>query len=167
MSRSLENPADWRALLATALTALMLGSASPCAQAQRQVQLISFTNTVWRYEASGADQMTTWRSTTFADAGWNSGWGLLGFESVPANYPYPFNTTFIPFDPNIITYYFRTHFEMAESNFLFPLTLVCSNLVDDGCVVYLNSNEVHRIRMPAGQNFLTLATGGPAIEGAF
>ena len=167
MSRSLEIPATWRGLLATTLTAIMLGSGEPCAQGQRQVELISFTTTSWRYEASGADQGVAWRSTTFADTGWPSGMGLLGVETMPNIYPYPFNTVFDPYDPNIITYYFRAHFAMAASDFLFPLTLVCSNLVDDGCVVYLNSNEVHRIRVPTGQNFLTLASGGPLTEGAY
>src|SRR6266540_92077 len=164
MSRSLENPADWRALLATALTAMMLGSASPCAQAQRRVQLIDFTATPWRYEASGTDQDVAWRSRTFIDTGWPSGLGLIGVEPTPNVYPYPFNTTFNPYDANIITYYFRAHFDMAASDFLFPLTLVCSNLVDDGSVIYLNSNEVARIRVPADQNYLT-AAGFQAAEG--
>ncbi|MGH8248186.1 MAG: immunoglobulin domain-containing protein, partial [Gammaproteobacteria bacterium] len=155
-------------LLATALTAIVIGLTAPSAQAERQVQLITFTGTSWRYEASGANQMEAWRSRTFPDAGWPSGMGLLGgFTGAPDVYPYPFNTIISPYNDQQITYYFRAHFNMAASDFVWPLTLMMSNLVDDGCIVYLNSNSVRLIRMAANAGYLTPATGGPAAEGAY
>lgn len=156
------------AVLAMALTAILFGLGAPSAQAQRRVQLIDFTTTSWRYNASGTDQGRAWRSRTFADAAWPSGMGLLGgFSGALDVYPYPFNTIISPYNDQIITYYFRAHFNMAASDFIWPLTLVMSNLVDDGCVVYLNSNQVALIRVPADPAFNTPATGGPAAEGAY
>ncbi len=155
-------------LLATALTAIVFGLGAPSAQAQRRVQLIDFTATSWRYNASGTDQGRAWRSRTFPDTGWPSGMGLLGgFAGALDVYPYPFNTIISPYNDQIITYYFRAHFNMAASDFIWPLTLVMSNLVDDGCVVYLNSNQVALIRVPADPLYTTPATGGPAAEGAY
>ena len=161
------------AVFATALTAIVLGLGAPGAHAQRRVQLINFDATSWRYFTNGTDLPTqtgnAWRSRTFPDDSWPAGSGLLGVENV--TYPYPFNTVFPAYDDTIITYYFRAHFTLAASDFIFPLTLVMSNLVDDGCVIYLNSNEVHRIRMPAGQNYTYLtpssATQGGMAEGTY
>src|SRR5262245_9078794 len=118
---------------------IMLGSGAS-GLAQRRVQLLDFTATPWRYQTNGTDQGLAWRSSTFDDSDWPSGFGLLGVETTPNVYPYPFNTPFTAYDPNILTYYFRAHFDMAASDLVWPLTLVMSNLVDDGCVVYLNSN---------------------------
>jgi hypothetical protein len=146
--------------LATALTVIVLGLGAPSAQAQRQVQLISFMTTPWRYDASGTDQMTAWRARTFNDGGWTPGMGLIGVETTPNVYsPYTFNTTISPYNDQIITYYFRAHFTMVAADFLSGLTLVCSNLVDDGSVIYLNGTEVGRPgnRVPAGQNYLTVS----------
>src|SRR5213594_2836518 len=131
------------AVLATALTAIVLAWGVTPVQAQRQVQLINMMTTSWKYDASGTDQMTAWRGRTFNDASWQSGVGLIGVEDNPGQYsPYTFNTTITPYNQAVITYYFRAHFNLAASDFVFPLTLLATNYVDDGSVAYLNSNEV-------------------------
>jgi hypothetical protein len=160
-------------LRALACLALISAAASavPVTHAQQIVPLISFTN-VWRYDQSGTDLGTAWRTAGYNDAAWPSGRGLLGFESTPAAYPVPFNTTldlYLPGGPpgtQVTNYYFRAHFNWALTSTPGVL-LVASNLVDDGCVVFLNGAEAARIRVPAFQNVATLATGGPPIEGQY
>ena len=156
----------YSAVFATALTAIIFGFSGSTVQAERQVQLINFATTPWRYNTNGMDQGTAWRSRTFADASWPSGMGLLAYET-GTTYPYPFNTIFDSSVTNVITCYFRAHFNMAASDLIFPLTLVMSNLVDDGCLVYLNSNFVAAIRLPQNAGYLTVATGGPGTEGMY
>lgn len=158
------------AVLATVLTAILLGLGASSAQAQRRVQLVNFDSN-WRYFTNGTDLPTQsanmWKSRTYAaENTWPSGMGLLGVETTPAVYPYPFNTTFAAYDNNIITYYLRGHFNLAASDMVWPLTLVVSNLCDDGCAAYLNSNGVASIRVPFNSGFTAPATGGPT-EGAY
>lgn len=153
------------AVLATALTAIVLVMGVTPVQAQRRVQLINMMTTSWKYEASGGDQMTAWQARTFNDATWQSGFGLLGVEDNPGQYaPYTFNTTISPYVPATVTYYFRAHFNMAAADYKFPLTLVLSNYVDDGNVVYLNGNEISRLRVAPGQIYTTTA-GNQTAEG--
>ena len=155
MSRSHRNPT------VQGLVALLLALAPASLDAQEVVSLVSFTNT-WRYTTNNANQGTVWRTSSFDDSAWPSGNGLLGWETGnPQNYTPGFNTLFTPFDPTIITYYFRTRC----TNTTPPIALMATNLVDDGLVIYLNGVEAGRIRVPAGQNWQTLANGSPTVEG--
>jgi hypothetical protein len=131
------------------------------ASAQTVQMLVDFTST-WKYDASGTDLGTAWRTNTYDDTLWSSGMGLLGLEpDNPGNYPAPFNTPLTV--PTPITFYFRIHFNFADATN--GVTLIATNVVDDGCVMYLNGLEAARLRVPAGQNFMTSASGGPAAEG--
>jgi Immunoglobulin I-set domain len=117
------------------------------------IKLIEYTNT-WRYDASGNDLGTTWTGTNYDDSGWLSGAGAFGF---PANENLlgaaPVQTPLLRYKPDgiteVITYYFRTRFELSEDLHLRG-TLTLSNLLDDGAVFYVNGVEVGRIAMPAG-----------------
>src|SRR5437870_175414 len=62
--------------------------------AQTSLELINITGATWRYLADGTDQGTAWRDKSFNDATWSTGRALIGFESTPAEYPYPFNTIY-------------------------------------------------------------------------
>lgn len=115
----------------------------------RTRSLLSVTDTVWRYDNSGTDQGSAWRAPGFADGGWNSGKGLFGFETTPAIYPYPFNTT-IPAPDQAQghnTVYFRTHFQWTNPFTSFEL--IATNYLDDGAVFYLNGNEAGRLHITA------------------
>jgi hypothetical protein len=84
---------------------------------------------------------------------------LLGFEpDSPQVYTVhaPLSTPLIV--SSIITYYFRTTFDFDGSTN--GLTLFATNLVDDGCVIYLNGLEAGRLRVAPGQNANTLAATG-------
>lgn len=111
--------------------------------------LLSVTNTTWRYDNSGTDQGSAWRAPGFVDTAWSTGKGLFGFETTPAIYPYPFNTT-VPAPDQAqghVTVYFRAHFQWTNPFTSFEL--ISTNYLDDGAVFYLNGNEAGRLRVTA------------------
>ena len=65
----------------------------------------------------------------------------------------------------VLTYYFRTHFTLT--NDLEGISLVASNLIDDGAVVYLNGAEIYRINMPTGPITRTTLASAASLEGVF
>src|SRR5438045_201847 len=120
-------------------------------RAQSTIPLFDYANS-WRYLTNGSDQGTAWTNQFFNDSSWPSGQGLLGYETTPDEYSAPFNTIY-SYTNSIITYYYRTHFTFsANPN---GVTLVADCFIDDGAVIYLNGAEVGRVRVPAGQNFMT------------
>lgn len=135
-------------------------------QAQTVTNLLTYGAT-WRYnETPAAGLGTAWRTNTYNDnvAGWFSGGAVLGF---PSTEPYPGGiiTTLsaIPNPITVTTYYFRVFFNYnGPTN---GVTLLASNYVDGGCVVYLNGLELARVRVPANQTPATMASGGPGTEG--
>jgi len=116
----------------------------------------------WRYLSDGSDQGTAWRATAFDDSAWPSGAAILGVEG--AGLPEPLRTQFTPYNNQIITYYFRTHFNYSgpSGNGLIQLRAV----IDDGGAVYLNGVELYRLRLPANPGYLTVASGGPPVDPA-
>jgi|GEM_PF-2503511 len=140
------------------LTALGVWTAS----AQTELNLLTFTN-VWRYYQSSNTPPGTWTAQGYNDTSWASGPGALGYPSDENLLGYATVRTllnrYLPDGTTqIITYYFRTTFNYP-SNVTPGTTLVLSNLVDDGCVIYLNGAELTRIAMPTGTPaYATLAS---------
>lgn len=146
--------------LALALAVIGWATSTNQAHAQQVTTLINF-NSTWRYNNSGVDLGTAWRGVGFSDGGWASGPGLLGTETTPAIYaPFGGIQTSVPLSP-VITYYFRTTFNYSGSPNAPGLSLIASNLVDDGCAVYLNGTAVGTIRLAANPTFTTAATDAP------
>jgi len=161
---------------ALVLVLAMFGVASTAVQSHAQTieTLVQFTNN-WRYNATGTNLGTAWRSNTFSDAAWPQGRAMIGYEPDAAsivNYntamgitptSTPFNTP-LPQLTTVTTLYFRTTFNFSGS--LAGVSLIASNLVDDSLVIHLNGAEVGRLRVPAGQTATTQASGSAATEGA-
>ena len=107
---------------------------------------------VWRYLDNGSNQGTAWRSTSFSDGTWKSGAAQLGYGDSD-------EATTIGYGPDAsakyITTYFRHSFFVANASLYSGLSL--NLLKDDGAVVYLNGQEIHRINMPAGTISYTTA----------
>jgi len=131
-------------------------------RAQTVETLVQFTN-VWKFDQSGLELGTAWRTNDYDDSAWPSGRGLLGFENNPQSYAVhaPFSTP-LTVSSSVTTFYFRATFELTGSTA--GLTLIASNLVDDGCVIYLNGLRAGSVRAPATYNATTLFSG-PASEG--
>jgi len=152
----------WGRALIVVIALALLGT--PQVKAQEITTLIEF-NHVWKYDLSGLELGTEWRTNDFDDSAWPSGPGLLGWEDVNSfNYqPYGWRTGFLPpLSQTVTTYYFRTQFTFSgppESFFL-----VASNVVDDGCAIWINGRLAGGVRMPP---LFTAATffNGPALEG--
>ena len=145
------------------------------APAQRVVTLIAWTNHVWRFDDTGLELGTAWRTNTYNDAVWpGSGTGLFGVESFVAGGGYggvpAFTsiTTPMALGPaaNVTTnFYLRTTFSWFETNFAAGLQVFATNLIDDGAVIYLNGIEAGRIRVPGNQTAATYADGLATLEG--
>ena len=149
--------------LVLGLALLGLTAGTRIARAQAPITLIEYTN-MWRYFTNGTDLDVAWRATNFNDSAWQQGRGILGVETTPDIYTRAaFNTVFAPYVQPIITYYFRTTFNLPTGPC--GVTLVSSNYIDDGAVIYLNGVEMHRFRVPVDQIFSTLASAQQAAEG--
>ena len=120
----------------------------------------------WAYATANLDGVN-WTSRTYNDSAWvDMGPGLLMVDIRGLNPDIQPQGTELPFDPGTgypyTTYYFRTHFHLSQVPA--GTSIVLSGYVDDGAVVYLNGQEISRLRMdPAPTPILndTLATGFP------
>ena len=101
------------ALIVACRIGLVLSLVAIPARAQQITTLIEFTN-VWKYDQSGLDLGTAWRTNDYDDSAWRSGKGLIGFEDVIAPYLInaPFSTPITP-TTTITTYYFRATFNFS------------------------------------------------------
>lgn len=138
--------------------AAALAVALGTAQAQQVTTLLDF-NSTWKYDSFGNDLGTAWRAIGYDDASWSSGAGLLGAETTPAVYAqYGTFQTSIPLGLSVVTYYFRTTFDFSGSTDAPELSLIASNVIDDGCAIYLNGVSVGNIRLPVNPSFTTFAS---------
>ena len=124
------------------------------------------TTTPWRYMEATAP--AGWEQPGFDDSSWTEGFN--GFATptgdTMADPTYTINTTTISApSATHVADYFRTHFNWPYSS---TTALVeFSGAFDDGGAVYLNGEELFRVRMPGGDlTDSTLATGGGAGEPA-
>lgn len=127
---------------------------------------MQFTNN-WRYDPTGRDLGTAWRANAYTeDATWRGpSPGLIGFEDAQAPYLVhaPFSTPIAAVN-TLTTYYFRTTFNFTGSPLTPGLSLIATNLVDDGCAIYLNGSLVGAVRAPATFSAATFFPG-PTTEG--
>jgi hypothetical protein len=143
--------------------------------AERIKVLVGINETqMWRYENNGRDLGTAWKEKNFDDTGWlnQAGEPALGAALLAAETggtAEPIRTVLVRTSPEgtqIVTDYFRTRFTFSDD--LASTRLLLRYVVDDSAVVYLNGTEVHRLRVPVGQNFQTLGTDHEnSYEGPF
>ncbi len=113
---------------------------------------------VWRYDASGDPQPSTWKDASFDHGDWPFGPALIYRES--SDLPAPKNTE-IELGPT--TFYFRREFEFTDE--LEGAVLRIRHVIDDGAVFYLNGAEVLRFNMPTGA-FDETTRASPAVSNA-
>lgn len=126
--------------------------------------LMAYTN-IWRFNQSNNLDGLNWTATDYNDSAWQSGPGLLAFETSSAITPL-INTTLL--DPRSPppglsaghAYYFRT--TLVVTNDLTGFTLSARMRLDDCGVIYLNGVEFSRPRMPAGP-ITNTSFGGAAV----
>jgi hypothetical protein len=134
----------------------------PAAPIAASVASLLALDAPWRYDSSGNDLGTEWFGTSYDDSSWAQGRGVLGYDNGNNPFVASLINTVLPITTAggspINTFYFRTHFQFT--NGILPSSLIFSNLMDDGAIIYLNGQEVYRINMPEGP--VTAAT--PAID---
>lgn len=97
---------------------------------------------VWRYLDRGSPP-AAWRSPRYDDSAWKQGQASLGYGDEPV--------TLISGGPpgkRRITTYFRHSFTVADRGVFRTLGLRLRR--NDGAVVYLNGEPVHRVNLPSG-----------------
>ena len=122
--------------------------------------LVNISSTTWRYSA-GSSEPTGWKVPTYNDSSWSSGTALFGTETTPAEYSEPFRTSIpSPANGGPITTYYRTHFTLPTNTI--SVTLISSNLVDDGIVYWLNGQYAGNLRVATiPPSFSTTAANQP------
>ena len=118
--------------------------------------IITFTGTTWAYHSNKTSNPPNftpgdaWAAVDFDDSSWPRGVGMFGLE-VAGVYPYPINTRIDnPATPSAglgpLSSYFRTHFQWTGPTE--NISLLFSNHVDDGILVYLNGTELFSFNVP-------------------
>jgi hypothetical protein len=120
---------------------------------------------VWKYNQAGTDLGAAWRASSYNDAAWPSGPGLLYVEDAASVTPKSTALTI-----GRTTYYFRAHFSYTGDPST-AMLLQFSCMIDDGAVFYLNGTEFYRLGMaPDAVSYGTLASrtvDNAATEGPF
>jgi hypothetical protein len=126
----------------------------PNSQIRPRLQILLLApeeNVLWRYDDSGVDQGTAWRSPGFNDAAWSSGAGLFlatTAASPPTTTDEPIRTILATNGLDgirVYTYYFRTEFNVPTIAAGGALRI--RPIIDDGAVFYVNGQEVRRVGM--------------------
>jgi len=115
------------------------------------VPLLSF-NSVWRYNATGADPGAAWAAVAHpVGRGWQEGPGIHAYS--PNNLPVT-TGTLLPDprsnNPYVFSYYFEREFTLTADQAAGITALQWTQVIDDGAVYHLNGVEIHRYQMPAG-----------------
>jgi hypothetical protein len=125
--------------------------------------LVDFAD-VWRYEDTGTDLGTSWRTSGYNDSSWLAGAGLIAVEN--SALPEPINT--VP-THGATTFYFRNNFNFTGNPGATALEI--ETIIDDGAIVYLNNVEVLRLGMPGGaatyDTFASRTVSDATREGPF
>lgn len=115
----------------------------------------------WKYLDNGTDPGDDWSGIDFDDADWRSGEAQLGYGDGDEK-------TTISFGGNASskypTSYFRTSFLVRDSAFS---AISLRLLVDDGAIVYVNGNEIARVRMSVGEPSKDVFASRGATDGIF
>ena len=115
---------------------------------------------IWKYNDSGANLGTDWKTNTYDDAAWLFGNGILGYGDPGQNTTLSYGTDV---ENKHITTYLRHIFNVGDASQYGSLKF--NLLKDDGVVVYVNGTEAFRTNMPEGEiTSSTLAL--TAINGA-
>jgi hypothetical protein len=103
----------------------------------------------WRYYDQAVAPPAHWMTAAFDDSAWAAGPAPLGYDSTSAD---NWKQTQVSFGADAnnkpITAWFRKTFEVADPAVIGALSATL--MIDDGCVVYLNGQELFRDGMAEG-----------------
>ncbi len=117
----------------------------------------------WKYfkgQSEPSSPMSSWRYLSYDDSNWNTGQTIIGYGDGNANTPLD------DMYRNYRTVYVRKEFEIEKPANIISLTL--NVLIDDGCIIWINGNEVARLYCSSGvkyYNSLTNSTTHDVSDG--
>ncbi len=113
----------------------------------------------WRYLDDGSDQGTQWRTPSYNDSSWKSGFAELGYGDGD-------EATVVEYggdpDNKYVTTYFRTDFDVTNAAAVTDLDIRLKR--DDGAVVYINGVEALAENIVSNPSYDTLASNGSGNE---
>ncbi len=103
----------------------------------------------WKYHDAGTAPSADWTTLGFDDSAWGSGSAPLGYDSNGADtwIVTPVSYGLDPANKPLTTWYRKT-FTVADASAV--VGLAATLMVDDGCVVYLNGQELFRDGLAPG-----------------
>lgn len=119
---------------------------------------VTYIGGQWRYNDSENLDGTNWMQPSYDDSGWSQGASDFYWDDNPLVY-----APRTALNPGRSTYYFRTTFFGPGPHTNMVITLDMA--LDDGAVIYLNGNEIRRVRTPAAPEVVTYSTRAIGIPG--
>lgn len=130
-------------------------------------ELVSFFDQWW-YDESGTNLASGWTNLFFNDFRWASGFGVFGKEDRGTARPLIQTPLQLPDQSGTVTVLFRTYFKLPAHLRLEEIaSLRLTYLIDDGAVVYLNGQELHRLGTEPGNPGATRILGDTDFEGPY
>ncbi len=110
--------------------------------------LISAESTQWHYRKGQSEPPSEWRELSFTEDGtWQVGQTVIGYSNRNEFQP---NTELSDMYQNYYTVYARHSFELDTPGGYELDTLTLRLFIDDGCIVSINNNELHRFNVSNG-----------------
>lgn len=121
-------------------------------------ELVAF-GSEWRYNESGELLPNDWAQSPHQVGGnWQTGAGLLGYESSELPSPGIVTQFEDPRSNSIITYYAETDFELTAEEIASTDAIGLQHIVDDGAAFFLNGVEIARFNLENGIDPTTVAS---------
>ena len=114
--------------------------------AAQQSTTVFPSESTWSYLDDGSDLGSAWTAPSYNDASWATGQGEFGYGDGD-------ETTVVSYGPDSGDKYPTTYFRREFNVSALPTSdeeLLLLLKRDDGAIVYINGNEVHRVNMPSG-----------------
>lgn len=110
-------------------------------ETQAQTTIIPFGSS-WKYYDQGNVGTLSWKTAIYDDSFWANGFAELGYGDGD-------EMTTVSYGGNPNNRYTTTYFRKTI-NLTYVSQVTCRIKVDDGCVVYINGNEIFRNNLPIG-----------------
>jgi len=119
--------------------------------------LISDQSTQWHYRKGQSEPPSNWRELGFTEDGtWHVGQTIIGFSNRGEFEP---GTELTDMYQNYYTVYARHSFELDTPPGYELDTLTLRLFIDDGCIVSINNEEVHRFNVSDGPKYYNSFNG--------
>lgn len=143
----------WYHLLATNPVSSVSSRAAALIVKPPPYEVVALTNHYWHYNQEGNDLGTAWRAVDYPlETNWPAGRGVFAWEDDGAIRPLTNTILSLTAPPpatnRIRTYYFRTTFVLTNDPA--AVTLLTSNLFDDGLVVHVTGSRPTGPTCPVG-----------------